>query len=687
MSNDISKKKCTDKKPKERRFYDLYKKDQSDEVTKSLAFYFAERAGLFADELKKLVLFDDIPALLDFNIDYSSLSVSHTRDIQFARQVLSLYSKNADLELAGVDKRVNCMNSFIETELKCKAVNERLFNLYDCKQNLFTEKSDFTDLLRKIGHILGDCPTLASLEFEFGPGSSVAVTGDETTPRFKLEAKPECSKSLFHSNYYWDMEFELPLYWLNHLDSVTSPDLVNGRFGMVPKNAKTLRTTVTEPTLNMPPQKGVGKRIRSRLLLFGLDLSSQAKNQELALLGSNTGEVVTVDVKNASNTISILAVFLLLYFADGWFEMLNTLRSSHVTIDGAQYALESFSSMGNGFTFELESLIFYAIALTVTEKVGADISKVNVYGDDIIVPTEAYNELRVALDFFGFTINSEKSFIEGPFRESCGKDYFFGQNVRPFYCKDRWTDARIVGFLNHDSQHYNLLDNEARLLLLSEMNPNNILFGPAGYGDGHVILPSEELELNLYVSDTPILKRSKQTPQKSRRLEHLEKRLTADPFLLKRTVIRNEKPEYVLKESDRSLLKRHSKSGYTFTSFTKTPKTSGISCEKGDMLIPFYNIYRKGSLVPVFKDLLHTEIVCLPDSFQVINSGFESVITGFTDTTMTPDLFGIENDPFVVKNGWKAQRTNIYTLSICPSGLDSYNSFTVVPLRHLTTRS
>jgi hypothetical protein len=103
-------------------------------------------------------------------------------------------------------------------------------------------------------------------------------------------------------------------------------------------------------------------------------------------------------------------------------------------VDGTWVHLEKFSSMGNGFTFELETLIFWAIS-SVCQNVHNEFN-VHVYGDDIIIPSESYSDVEAALTFFGFSLNEEKSFKEGAFRESCGSDYFNGVAVRPYYIEE-----------------------------------------------------------------------------------------------------------------------------------------------------------------------------------------------------------------------------------------------------------
>jgi hypothetical protein len=95
--------------------------------------------------------------------------------------------------------------------------------------------------------------------------------------------------------------------------------------------------------------------------------------------------------------------------------------------------LEMFSSMGNGYTFPLESLLFFSVveALVLAEQ----LHLCSVYGDDIIVPQDRASDVIEALNFLGFKVNIKKSFLAGSFFESCGTDWFKGQEVRPFFLR------------------------------------------------------------------------------------------------------------------------------------------------------------------------------------------------------------------------------------------------------------
>ena len=209
----------------------------------------------------------------------------------------------------------------------------------------------------------------------------------------------------------------------------------------VPKKTDIDRCACKEPDVNMFLQKGVGRHIRRRLLRYNINLNDQRINRGLAQDGSRYDNLATLDLSSASDTISQAAVSMLL--PPIWFEYLNSIRSKDVEIDGELHRLEMFSSMGNGFTFELETLIFFALMRTVAYFEGVP-GVVSIYGDDIVIPSGIGDLASFVLGTFGFRVNEDKSFISGPFRESCGGHYYNGFDVTPFYLKRAATHMTDV---------------------------------------------------------------------------------------------------------------------------------------------------------------------------------------------------------------------------------------------------
>jgi hypothetical protein len=171
--------------------------------------------------------------------------------------------------------------------------------------------------------------------------------------------------------------------------------------------------------------------------------------------------------------------------------LLDGCRSDLAEFEGKRLRLQKFSSMGNGFTFPLQTLIFYSLAwaLQPAIEVGPQRPQVAVaYGDDIIVPSDVAPKLAELLRYVGFKVNAEKSFWEGPFRESCGKDYFLGVDVRPWFAKDQASPRTLVGLTNY------YVRNEMWdfVPLICQFIPDWVPRGPDGIGDGHIVDPDWE---------------------------------------------------------------------------------------------------------------------------------------------------------------------------------------------------
>lgn len=205
----------------------------------------------------------------------------------------------------------------------------------------------------------------------------------------------------------------------------------------VPKTSQIDRCAAKEPDYNMFVQKAIGDQLRKSLRHVGVNLNDQSLNQRLARQGSQFNDLATVDLSSASDSISRQLVLMLL--PSEWFDLMDDVRSPVTFIDGIAHENYMFSSMGNAFTFELESLIFWALTracafLTRTR------GKISVYGDDIICPVGLKDAVLSTFEFCGFRVNPKKSFFEGPFRESCGKHWYNGVDVSPFYVKEVPSD-------------------------------------------------------------------------------------------------------------------------------------------------------------------------------------------------------------------------------------------------------
>lgn len=290
-----------------------------------------------------------------------------------------------------------------------------------------------------------------------------------------------------------------PTAWARATD--LAPIIVLGnRFTSVAKDSEKNRGICIEPSMNVTYQLSVGAHLCKRLRSVGINIkadtsevTSQMLHQQLALQASLDGLNATLDLSNASDTVSYMLVKTLL--PKGWFDLLSALRSPRTHIKGKWHNNHKFSSMGCGFTFELETLIFWALCQSVST------GKVLTYGDDIILPAVDSGCAIGLLTLAGFELNAKKSFWDplDPFRESCGGDYFGGMDVRPVFLKNipsnpaEWIVlanlVRRIKIKFKDECNSSLMD-KAWLICVNEVARNYRVFGPEWAGD--MVIHSED---------------------------------------------------------------------------------------------------------------------------------------------------------------------------------------------------
>jgi hypothetical protein len=342
----------------------------------------------------------------------------------------------------GIDLRREALLGFGKSEERCREFNERLWPVATTGRLARTEPAILQRAREIIAAVWGR-PSLSQLvgHCGWGPGATSSLKGGRATREDKMSQYPV---SITRSAApYFRVAIREDILWLRHLlkqDVVGPVSLLDCCFSFteesrvltVPKDARKDRTIAAEPTGNIYIQKGIGSYIRSRLRYNGIDLDSQAHNQHLASQALKEG-LATLDLSAASDTVTIGVVKLLC--PPDMFAILNRTRTASYQLNGVKARFHKFSSMGNGFTFELETLIFYAVSRAVKERRDS-VKPIGVYGDDIIVGQDIVQEVVVFLEDLGFTVNKEKSFVSGVFFESCGKHYFRGVDVTPPYQKE-----------------------------------------------------------------------------------------------------------------------------------------------------------------------------------------------------------------------------------------------------------
>lgn len=395
-------------------------------------------------------------------------------------QVLALVKK-FPFPTSAKEREETAFAKFSEAELSCAEVNQRFrsrslpFEVY----NYLNQAAIHLDTI--LGDFSRQYPSVLE-GAKHGPGSSLCTTGNRVSPFYKVSTWP-WSSGRRSAEYFKDVLDQDPL--LAEIASTQEGEVLTecdfNKLTFVPKDAWTMRTIAIEPRLNCYLQLGVNRVLTRNLKNAGCDIRDQEVNQKLAYHASLPGgpDLATVDLKSASDSIAFELVRYMLRGSPDWYDFLYDLRSPMYSYKGVKKSYEKWSSMGNGYTFPLESALFYTLARAIVDDICPN-GQVSVYGDDIIVPTEAYPVLKRVLGEIGFATNETKTFTQGPFRESCGKDFWYGINVRPFYLD---FEPQAVGDYYHllnslASTSVDLNTSAAYRWLLGHLDDRSKRFGP-----------------------------------------------------------------------------------------------------------------------------------------------------------------------------------------------------------------
>lgn len=342
---------------------------------------------------------------------------------------------------------------------------------YDSSRNLFGGggyhelelERDFNSFLKRLDKVarilvseLGSFDSMSddSREtgfFKHGPGAVSNLRGSEYKYSF-----PDWSDKL---------EGVFPFDWSTGASLGASPlnrREVPSRLLQVPKTAKSPRLIAAEPVELQWCQQKIKTWLdfamkKSRIGRF-FDPSNQGLSQAMVVQASQDRRLSTLDLSSASDRVSCRHVEALFDSNKTLLEAAHATRTRCVadnTTSRDVIFLKKFATMGSALTFPTQSIFFLCVALaSAGASSGREIDKlvgsVRVFGDDIILPTYAYNAAVRNLTALGLKVNQAKSFSKGHFRESCGADYWSGYNVTPVKPKhlSADTDLGIQGLID-----------------------------------------------------------------------------------------------------------------------------------------------------------------------------------------------------------------------------------------------
>jgi hypothetical protein len=371
-------------------------------------------------------------------------------DFKVAYQLREFLSKYSEVDAKSAEQRATAaIEKWRSVEVRNVRTNFRI--TYDSCDFGYATSNDILETARGyIAEIIGvEPPADLFSRGIFTNGASTGVKRSASAIADKFVGEADVSSS---STEYFLQYLEGVPVW-KRLLAEGNLRLRNQEFSVmftVPKNSEIDRVACKEPEINMYLQRACGIYFREQLKKRGrIDLQDQSVNRNLARLGSS-GELdlATLDLSSASDTVTESLVFELL--PPAWVVTLNDVRVKYTMVPGETKPtkLSMFSSMGNGFTFELESLIFFCLVRAVAYWSSIR-GRISVYGDDIVCPNALAPRLVRVFAWFGFKVNPKKSFWTGRFRESCGGHYYRGYDVTPFYLKSPMLNQQdLINQLN-----------------------------------------------------------------------------------------------------------------------------------------------------------------------------------------------------------------------------------------------
>nr|QDH86805.1 MAG: RNA-dependent RNA polymerase [Leviviridae sp.] len=282
-----------------------------------------------------------------------------------------------------------------------------------------------------------------------GPGA--VATGEEVGEKSNFSRLYKHTERTYPFTEYFVLGINQVADQFDWLQSLEVLEHGTAKVVLVPKDSRGPRLISKEPLELQWIQQGIQKSLYSWIenhpLTRGfVNFTDQSINRRLALRSSRDQKFVTLDMKDASDRVTLRLVEEL-FSGTGLLEALLASRSSFTQLpDGREVRLSTFAPMGSAVCFPIEALCFYALAVAVLYIHGrGDIRNkplVYVYGDDIITRREDFALLLQYFPKFGLRFNSDKCCVSGFFRESCGCDAYKGIDVTPIRLRNTWSHQR-----------------------------------------------------------------------------------------------------------------------------------------------------------------------------------------------------------------------------------------------------
>jgi len=343
------------------------------------------------------------------------------------------------------------LDSFIEVDLK-------LPKEFDSKDPVLRKARAF------IARVLGNLD-YRDIFPKHGPGA--VATGERVQQKSVFKRIYRQIETVYPHCEYYRFNLSHVADRVQEIQEMTVLEDGAAKVVLVPKDSRGPRLISCEPLEYQWIQQGISQKLTDRLEAHPLtkghvNFTDQTVNRELALQGSRDNSWATLDMKEASDRVSV-ALVKECFAGTGLLEALLATRTPRTLLpNGRLVQMNKFAPMGSALCFPVESFVFYALAIASLEIYGKLSPKkareaVYVYGDDIIVRKGLESFLFEVFPRFGLMFNLGKCcYTDTHFRESCGMDAYKGVDVTPVKLRSVWSSSSPTALASFVSYHNEL---------------------------------------------------------------------------------------------------------------------------------------------------------------------------------------------------------------------------------------